>query len=110
MTWCVPVQLTLTWLCGVSLAAQMAGWNVLLVQAYLAIHEGTEMSLIWRFYVDERRLWRWQQLSVSRAVIAESASGYEMYEACIANATEQGYVFALAKTKPRAETPAKHRR
>lgn len=68
------------------------------------------MSLIWRFYVDEHRQWRWQQLSVSRAVIAESVSGYKVYEACIANAAEKGYVFVAAKTKPLPANPAKHRR
>jgi hypothetical protein len=58
------------------------------------------MNMIWRFYVDEKHQWRWQQLSVSRAVIAESPNAYKAYEACLANASEQGYVFVPAKTKP----------
>jgi hypothetical protein len=59
-----------------------------------------EMNMIWRFYVDERHLWRWQQLSVNRAVIAESPGAFDAYVACLENAAEQGYVFVAAKTKP----------
>jgi hypothetical protein len=58
------------------------------------------MNTIWRFYVNEKRQWQWQQLSVTREVIAESSNAYKAYEACVADATEQGYVFVPAKTKP----------
>lgn len=57
------------------------------------------MNTIWRFYLDENRQWRWQQLSVSRLVIAESTIAYKAYEACVAGAGEQGYVFVPSKTK-----------
>lgn len=58
------------------------------------------MNTIWRFYIDENRQWRWQQLSVSRAVISESAGAFKAYEACIAGAQEQGYVYAPGTEKP----------
>lgn len=58
------------------------------------------MNSIWRFYKDESRQWRWQQVSVSRVVLSESARGYAAYEACIADAETQGYVYVAAKDKP----------
>jgi hypothetical protein len=58
------------------------------------------MNSIWRFYKDESRQWRWQQVSVSRVVLSESARGYAAYEACIADAEEQGYVYVAPKDKP----------
>ncbi len=51
------------------------------------------MNLIWRFYLDPQRKWRWQRLSVSQAVIAESPGAYKEYEGCVENARDQGYVF-----------------
>ena len=58
------------------------------------------MNTIWRFYLDEKRQWRWQQLSVSRAVISESTGAFKAYEACLASAQEEGYVYVPSKTKP----------
>ena len=63
------------------------------------------MNLIWRFYMDEERQWRWQRLSVGLAVIAESPDSYKEYEGCVANAEVQGYVFQPPQTtrvQPRA--------
>ena len=64
------------------------------------------MQFIWRFYTGEDTQWRWQKLSVDRAVVAESASGYAGYEDCVTNASDQGYVFhphqpAPIRTLPR---------
>lgn len=69
------------------------------------------MNTIWRFYVDEKHLWRWQQLSVSRTVIAESTGAHKGYDACVADAAGQGYVFVQAKTKalPQKPLPSKSR-
>jgi hypothetical protein len=63
-----------------------------------AVNDGAEMNLIWRFYMDQERQWRWQQLSVGSAVVAESPGGYKEYEGCVANARGQGYVFLPPKT------------
>ncbi len=63
------------------------------------------MNLIWRFYLDQERQWRWQRLSVGLAVIAESPKAYKEYEGCVANAKDQGYVFLPPQTtrvQPRA--------
>jgi hypothetical protein len=63
------------------------------------------MNSIWRFYKDESRQWRWQQVSVGRVVLSESARGYAAYEACIADAQSQGYVYVPARegsARPRA--------
>jgi hypothetical protein len=54
------------------------------------------MHLIWRFYRDDAREWRWQQISIARGVVADSASGYPDYEHCLADAQEQGYVFQVS--------------
>ena len=51
------------------------------------------VNLIWRFYTDDNQRWKWQQLSVSREVIAESSTAYKEYEACVADAKSKGYVF-----------------
>jgi hypothetical protein len=52
-----------------------------------------DMNVIWRFYRGEDREWRWQQISIARGVVADSASGYPDYENCLADAREQGYVY-----------------
>ena len=61
------------------------------------------MRVIWRFFVGEDARWRWQQLSVDRAVVAESRSSYEKYERCLAAAQSKGYVFEAAQ--PRLPRP-----
>jgi len=65
------------------------------------------MNTIWRFYVDENRQWRWQQLAVNRDVISESAGAFSAYEACLAGAQEQGYVYAPATQKPLKAKPGR---
>jgi hypothetical protein len=57
------------------------------------------MNLIWRFYLDEGRQWRWQQLSPSREVVGESAKAHKDYERCLADAGHQGYVFQPSQAK-----------
>ncbi len=52
------------------------------------------MSMIWRFYVDEHRQWRWQQLVVGSNVVCDSASTFTDHDACITAATKHGYVHA----------------
>jgi hypothetical protein len=47
--------------------------------------------------------WRWQQLSVDRAVVAESRTSYEKYERCLAAAQAKGYIFEAAQ--PRLPRP-----
>ena len=51
------------------------------------------MNLIWRFYTDDKKCWKWQQLSVSREVVTESQAAYKEYDRCIADAKDNGYVF-----------------
>ena len=60
--------------------------------------EEARMNLIWRFYMDQERQWRWQRLSVGSAVVAESPNSYKEYEGCVANAQIQGYVFQPSQT------------
>ena len=55
------------------------------------------MRVIWRFFVGEDARWRWQQLSVDRAVVSESRSSYDKYERCLAAAKAKGYVFEAAQ-------------
>jgi hypothetical protein len=57
------------------------------------------MRVIWRFFVGEDTRWRWQQLSVDRAVVAESRASYEKYERCLAAAQSKGYVFEAAQDR-----------
>ena len=51
------------------------------------------MNIIWRFYADQDKNWRWQQLSMDRTVITESRAACKNYEECVVDAREQGYVF-----------------
>jgi hypothetical protein len=56
------------------------------------------MNLIWRFYLDPNRQWRWQQLAFNLDVVAESPKGYKEYEICVENAQSQGYVYLPSQT------------
>ena len=51
------------------------------------------MNVIWRFYLDENRTWKWQRLSCGGELIEESKGAFKEYEKCIANATDRGYAF-----------------
>lgn len=59
----------------------------------------TQVSIVWRFYVDHRRKWRWQRLTTGQAVISESPTGYKDYEECVTAAREAGHVFQAAQPK-----------
>lgn len=59
-----------------------------------------QVHLIWRFYSDSAHHWRWQQLAFDGTVVECSKSAYSQYEACLANASEHGYVsFPSLSTK-----------
>jgi len=64
---------------------------------------GEAMSMIWRFYIDEQRQWRWQHLTVGRDVVSESASAFSDYDSCVTAATKHGYVHAPTVEKFYAE-------
>ena len=51
------------------------------------------LNSIWRFYSDAAHHWRWQRLAFDGTVVDHSKSAYAQYEACLANASEHGYVF-----------------
>jgi hypothetical protein len=57
------------------------------------------VKVIWRFFVGEDMRWRWQQLTVDRAVVAESRSSYDKYERCVTAAQSKGYVFEAAQDR-----------
>ena len=64
------------------------------------------MNLIWRFYSGSDHRWRWQHVSVSGAVIAESPAAFKDYDECMANAKDEGYVFQAAPERPeQPQTP-----
>lgn len=56
------------------------------------------MNLIWRFYLDQNRLWRWQHLAFNLDVVAESPEGYKEYQVCVENAQAQGYIWLPSQT------------
>jgi hypothetical protein len=66
-----------------------------------------KMNFIWRFYTDDNRRWKWQQLSVTREVITESHTAYGEYEGCVADAKSKGYVFhpSQARLAPKGSHP-----
>ena len=55
------------------------------------------MTQIWRFFAGEDTRWRWQQLSIDRAVLLESRTSYANYEKCVEAARISGYVFEAAQ-------------
>ena len=68
------------------------------------------VNLIWRFFMDQDRKWKWQRLSFSHAVVEESAVGYSDYDGCVADATSRGYtILPPLSTRP-AATPHVRRR
>ena len=68
------------------------------------------MNLIWRFYLDSNRLWRWQHLAFNLDVVAESPKGYKEYEGCVENAVAKGYVSLPPQTtKAKASEHARRR-
>ena len=44
------------------------------------------MNLIWRFYRDEQRKWRWQQMTTGQDIVMESPAGHADYDHCVADA------------------------
>ena len=57
------------------------------------------MNIIWRFYLDPSRRWKWQRLSADRTVVAESTAAYKEYEGCLADARNHGHVFQPSQEK-----------
>ena len=61
------------------------------------------LNLIWRFFMDQDRKWKWQRLSFSHAVVEESATAYSDYDGCLADATSRGYtILPPLSTRPAA--------
>ncbi len=48
---------------------------------------------MWRFFLNEQSLWKWQQIAVDREIIDEALQAYADYEACISDAMACGYLF-----------------
>ena len=55
------------------------------------------MSLIWRFYHDDHRKWRWQQMTAGQEVVTDSPAGHVDYDHCVADAQKRGYEFASSQ-------------
>lgn len=65
-----------------------------------------QVNCIWRFYSDSAHDWKWQRLAVDGTVVEHSKSAYSQYEACLANASEHGYVsFPSLSTKANRPSP-----
>ena len=64
-----------------------------------ALREKTSANTIWRFYRTENSRWKWQLLSVTHEIIAESRAAYNDYESCLANAKANGHVFTPSQAK-----------
>lgn len=70
----------------------------------------TGVNAIWRFYSTESHEWKWQQLAMDGTVLEHSKAGYTTYEACMANASQHGYVFGPALSTKPPRKPAKPKR
>ena len=56
-----------------------------------------DVNLIWRFYQDENRKWRWQQMIAGQEVVNHSPSAHLDYGRCLADARKRGYVFEMSQ-------------
>jgi hypothetical protein len=65
------------------------------------VNRRVQMRGIWRFYMDGDMRWRWQRLSVSKAVIAESNVAFSDYAQCVEDAQGDGYVPLPSQSKLR---------
>ena len=59
---------------------------------------------IWRFFSDSDHQWRWERLKIDGTVLQHSKCAYPEYEACVANASQSGYVY-LPSSSTRPESP-----
>ena len=57
------------------------------------------MQIIWRFYQDARRHWRWEKIGPGYAVVGKSSSSFRDYETCMGDAQAAGYVFQAPRGK-----------
>jgi hypothetical protein len=63
--------------------------------------DNAKANIIWRFYSDPAHRWRWECLAFDGTVLEHSVSGYKLYEGCVANACECGYLLSPSlSTKP----------
>ena len=62
------------------------------------------MNLIWRFYRDDHRKWRWQQMTAGQEIVTESPAGHADYDHCVADARKRGYVL---ESSPPGQGPQK---
>jgi len=45
----------------------------------------------WEFYQDSRKEWRWRRIASNGRIVGASSEGYSSRQACIDNATRNGY-------------------
>ncbi len=55
-------------------------------------------QIVWRFYAEQKRAWKWQRLSVAGQVISQSVRSYSSLDGCVADAKGSGYLFEPAQT------------
>ena len=67
--------------------------------------DAPKTNTIWRFYTDQNHRWKWQRLSVSRQVIAESHTAYKDYESCLTDAKDSGHVYLPSQAKVISSAP-----
>jgi hypothetical protein len=54
---------------------------------------------VWRFYTEPAHEWKWQRLSASGDVTAESTMSHTSYDECVADAKDNGYLFEPAQAR-----------
>lgn len=64
------------------------------------------MDLTWHFYANTERMWRWERLSADKVVVERSATVYDNYDACVADAQKHGYRYSVAKSTRPPRTPS----
>jgi hypothetical protein len=61
------------------------------------------MRTIWRFFVDGSGRWSWEELQPDKSLVRRSASSFEHYDECVADAKRSGYKFEASQdSSPRS--------
>jgi hypothetical protein len=54
---------------------------------------------VWRFFMTKERDWKWQRVTASGSMVDESSEAYPDFDACVASAQRNGYVFQQPQSK-----------
>lgn len=88
----------------------MDGQNSAMILSEQAKAANAKANVIWRFYLDSAHRWQWECLAFDGGVLEHSKSGHKLYEDCLANACERGYLLLPSLSTRPASTSKETKR